>query len=887
MKARRSCKRWRLAAIAAAALHAGVATTAAVAAGSGRLPAGVRPISYELTLQPDVTHLTFTGSSLVSLLVEQPTVRLELNAVDLHVQDVRVDGVAVAQVQIVPAAQKMIVTLLRPLSRGRHRLAYRFSGKIARGPSGLFRLDAPDGRGEVRQSLFTQLESADGRRLAPMWDEPAFKASFALRAVVPRGLMAVSNMPATSRRLVDTAHELVTFAATPPMSSYLLFLGVGNFVRQTGREGPTEVGLVTAPEEAAKGALAMRAARQLLLFYNDYFAFPYPLPKLDLVAGPGNSQSFSAMENWGALFYFQRAILVDPALTSESDRLQVYTTVAHEMAHQWFGNLVTMRWWDDLWLNEGFAEWMQTKAAEHFHPEWSPGLAAFDDREEALRLDAASGAHPVVQKIVDVENATEAFDQITYDKSAALIRMLEAYVGEKAWRNGIRRYVRAHAFGNTASADLWRVFASRDVAAIARDFTEQSGVPLIEVASVTCRDGNSTIVLRQSRFALEPDRTGERRWHVPVVLRTLGSTSTSRSLVIGSEPQSIATPGCGAVLVNAGQQGYFRTAYGDAAFRAVRAQLREAPPVDQLGLLSDAFALALSGQAPPSQYLALAERIDAASDPYVQRQLGRAFGELYGLYDPGPARDAFVAYAQERLRPFLAHVGFEPDIHETAPRSVLREQLLITLGSLGDSQVIEEARRRFEAWQVGRGTIPAAIRRAMLTVLAVNANAADWTALRTMARSSRDAMEKLELFPLLGAARNPELAQQALNLALSDEPPATVAPLIVSRVAVLHPRLAFAFTMAHLQPILSAIEPADRAQFLSSLMLSATDRAAAQQLTEACVRSASEEGCGVARAAAERIVFRSRVKQARLPLVDAWLRAPSSPVAPQMEGPQQ
>ena len=270
--------------------------------------------------------------------------------------------------------------------------------------------------------------------------------------------MAVNNMPAASTTNVAGGLKRVTFQRTPQMSSYLLFFGTGDFsrIKKMAGESGTEVGIVMGRGNESKAQTALDAEAQILPYYNDYFGMKYPLPKLDNVAGPGQSQFFSAMENWGAIFTFERVLLDDPAVTTEGERQAIFGVEAHEMAHQWFGDLVTMAWWDDLWLNEGFASWMATKATKHFHPDWGSEFGAVGSREGAMGQDALVSTHPIVQQVRTVEQANQAFDGITYSKGQAVITQLEGYAGSDVWQRGIQGYVKAHAYRNTRTDDLWQ-----------------------------------------------------------------------------------------------------------------------------------------------------------------------------------------------------------------------------------------------------------------------------------------------------------------------------------------------------------------------------------------------------------------------------------------------
>jgi hypothetical protein len=288
------------------------------------------------------------------------------------------------------------------------------------------------------------------------------------------------------------------------MSTYLLFFALGDFERATAKVEGTELGVVTRRGAIDQARFALDSSKDILREYNDYFGVRYPLPKLDNIAGAGRSQFFGAMENWGAIFTFEYALLFDPASSTQHDRQEIFATAAHEMAHQWFGDLVTMRWWDDLWLNEGFASWMESRMTARLHPEWNTRLGAVGSRDGAMQRDSVATTHPVVQHIETVEQANQAFDEITYQKGEAVIRMLEAYVGENAWRSGVRSYMKAHAYGNTVSDDLWKQIekaAGKPVTAIAHDFTLQPGVPLIRVGEPELQQWQ-----RHHRGAADPGR---------------------------------------------------------------------------------------------------------------------------------------------------------------------------------------------------------------------------------------------------------------------------------------------------------------------------------------------------------------------------------------------
>ncbi len=586
-------------ALTALALSASVAAPAQPAPARAeiptQLPRSARPVKYSIEIVPDAANMRFSGRTTIDVRVLSTTNSLTLNAADLDIRSATVAG-RKATVRTDAAAQTATFTLPRALTPGTYKLDIAYTGKINSQASGLFALDYQGASGPKR-ALYTQFEAPDARRMFPSWDEPQFRTPYDLAVVVPAGQMAIGNMPERSREARPDGSALVRFGTTPAMSSYLLFVAVGEFDRIAKRTTDgTEVGVVTKKGDAEKGRYALDAEAELLPYYNTYFGQKFPLPKLDNVAGPGSSQFFGAMENWGAIFSFESILLVDPAITTDATRQSIYAVEAHEMAHQWFGDLVTMAWWNDLWLNEGFASWMASKATDHFHPEWQVLLGRLDGREQAIRLDAVRTTHPVVQNIATVDEISQAFDAITYEKGEAVITMLEDYVGEDAWRQGVRSYMAKYKFGNTVTDNLWTEVeraAGKPITAIAHDFTLQPGVPLIRVSGGACSGGTTQVALTQREFSRDNPNKKSLAWRVPVIAAVAGG-KTARTLVEGGSA-NVALPGCGAVVVNRGQTGYYRTLYAPELLSRIIAGYPTLEPADQIGLLSDNWGLGLAG----------------------------------------------------------------------------------------------------------------------------------------------------------------------------------------------------------------------------------------------------------------------------------------------------
>ncbi|HEX4741717.1 MAG TPA: M1 family metallopeptidase, partial [Caulobacteraceae bacterium] len=623
-------------------------------AGRVVLPATVVPDHYQVEVTPDARALTFTGHVRIDLTVRAPTDTITLNAADLVIDSARLEGeTAAPRIAYDAAVQTASFAFGHPIAPGPHVLDLAYHGKIYQQASGFFALDYVTAQGPKR-ALFTQFENSDARRFIPSWDEPGRKATFQLTVVAPAGEMAVSNMPVASTQALPDSRQRVAFAPTPKMSSYLLFLAVGDFERIHRMVDGVDLGVVVKRGDTGQAQYALDVESQILPWYNDYFGVRFPLPKLDLIAGPGQSQFFGAMENWGAIFSFERDLLIDPRLSTEADRQAVYIVTAHEMAHQWFGDLVTMALWDDLWLNEGFASWMEDKVTDHFHPEWKVWLQSLMAKQGVMQEDAREGTHPIITPVQNVLEASSEFDDITYSKGQAVIRMLEAYVGEDAWRAGVRRYIRDHAYGNTITDDLWAEMdkgAARPITRIAHDFTLQAGVPLIMETAAACQAGRTQLSLAQDHLAIDPDSTRARDWRVPVMAATLGGTPTG-SVIEGQSPLPMTIAGCAPAIINADQTGYFRTAYSPEGLSALRSAFPQLSPYDQLGVYNDTATLAYLGREPIAAFLELTARFAGFTpDPVV---MSAVVGRLSGLDDiyrglPGQAR--FRAFASMIIQP--------------------------------------------------------------------------------------------------------------------------------------------------------------------------------------------------------------------------------------------
>ena len=831
-------------ALAAPAFAQGSTPMGPAAGITTQLPRGAAPSHYVIEVTPDAANLKFTGKTAIDVTVSQSLPTLVLNAADLSFEDVTltpVGGQAVKGTAKVDAnAQTVTFDFGKPIAPGKYKLAVAYAGVINQQANGLFALDYTNNEGQSKRALFTQFEAPDARRFVPSFDEPSYKATFDLSAVVPTGLMAVGNMPVKSSTDLGGGKTRVTFGTSPKMSSYLLFFGLGELDRATKMAGNTEVGVITGKGNTGKAQLALDASAAILPYYNDYFGVPFPLPKLDNVAGPGQSQFFSAMENWGAIFTFERALLVDPRFTSEATKRRIYETVAHEMAHQWFGDLVTMAWWDDLWLNEGFASWMATKVTDKLQPDWEMLLTRVDGREAAMNLDSLATTHPVVQKIKTVDQVNQAFDAITYQKGEAVITMLEGYAGEDAWKAGIQAYMKAHAYGNTVTDDLWKAVegaGAKGLVSIAHDFTSQPGIPLVTVESAQCRGGQTVLSLTQGEYSRDRKDKAPLKWNVPVKAQTVGGEA--QRLILQGKGQ-ITLPGCGAYIVNAGQTGYYRSLYPQANVKALAKDFTKLSSIDQTGLLADNFALGLGGYQPVGLAMDLVDAVPATATPAVLAEVPGYLSNAYSMLENDKAAQGrVVAYSSHKLTPILSSIGYDAKAGEGPQVPVLRQALVSTLGDMGDKAVVAEANRRFAALSSDPQALDGPLRETWLAIIAKNADQATWDRLRAMAKGAKTDLEKSSTYALLGRARDEKLSAQALNLALTDEPGKTTSAAIISAVGYEHPMQAVDFVLAHRQQYEALIDVSARSQALGRLgggsadpaMVTKLDAYATQYLT--------------------------------------------------------
>ncbi|HJX24605.1 MAG TPA: M1 family metallopeptidase, partial [Chthoniobacterales bacterium] len=777
----------------------------------GKLPKQVVPTEYSIRIVPNLDKLTFAGSETVKLNVRSPVRQLVLNALELEIASAMLDGKALPKtaIKIDKKQELLAIALPSELSAGDHTLALDFSGKINQQGQGLFY--APyqeEGTGLKKMVLGTQFEATDARRFFPCWDEPSFRARFQLTAVVPENWLAVSNMPVEKEAKVEGGKE-VRFAMTPSMASYLNVFVAGELDLIESQAAGVQIRVIATKGKAEWGRYALESTAKILEYYNDYFGVPYPLPKLDQIALPGGFGG--AMENWGGITYFESSLLFDPQKSSEETKQDIFAVIAHETAHQWFGDLVTMAWWDNLWLNEGFASWMGTKCTAHFNPQWEVWLRTNEPRnptrrvgiakEQAMEGDARSTTHPIQQPIANEAEAATAFDDITYQKGQSFLRMLESFLGENAFRDGIRQYMAAHKYSNTTTADLWKSLtesSNKPVGEIAAAWTQQPGFPIVKVT----RAGNGEVSLAQERFTIHFPNAPALQWKIPLTYLTVGQAQPESRLMTGKTDNLQNIPADRTFKLNAEGAGNYRTQYDDTSWNLLLTSLPNLAYSDRVNLLSDSWALAEADRAPIALYLGLVEKLPSLTQAAEREQIITVFDYINRLFVGHADREKFQRYARTVLRPSFDDLGWSTKSGEAPTASTLRARLIAVLGELNDQEIIARCRERFQSDPTA---IPPDLRAATLDVVGRYADEATWNKLHELGLQTTNIEEKQDYYHALTHAIDSKLARKTLQITLTDELPTSRALFLVGKVARYsdHPEIAWEFAKANMKAILA------------------------------------------------------------------------------------
>jgi len=733
-------------------------------ANAQRLPDTVRPDHYSLVLTPDLKSATFTGSEKIDVQIQKPVDAITLNAIEIKFQSVkaRVNGKTLdATVTEDTEKEQATFNFHQQLPAGKLTLEIEYTGILNNELRGFYL-----SKTAKRNYAVTQFEPTDARRAFPSFDEPAFKATFDVTLIVDKGDTAISNTNIVS----DTAgpgadKHTIHFATTPKMSTYLVAFLVGDFQCTSGESDGVPIRGCATPDKVELTKYAVKAAEFVLHYYDTYFGIKYPMPKLDMIAIPDFEAG--AMENFGAITYRETDLLIDEKTASVNAKKNVAEVVAHEMAHQWFGDMVTMEWWDNIWLNEGFATWMENKPVAAWHPEWDIPQDVAEQLNSTMNYDAQRVTRTIRAKAETPDQINEMFDAISYGKAGAVLLMVENYLGEETFRKGVHNYLAAHMYGNATAEDFWNAQTAeshKPVDKIMESFVAQPGVPILSFSAPE----NGSVAVSQQRFFLNPSVKADRAqsWIVPVCMK---SSSASEDCEVLSAQQSLKTPQAPFFFANAEGKGYYRSTYPADVYANIVSNVETGlKPVERISLLGDVWAQVRADKMTVGDYLDLAGAVkDDTNASVISTALGEAATIDTRIASTDEERDALAAWVRKNFKPAYERLGEASD-SDTPEKKELRATLFAYLGTLGkDPDVIAQARQIAEKYLANPASVEATLAQTATGIAAINGDAAFFDQLQKTFETSENPQLQETALRLLAEFKDQSLEHRALDYTVS------------------------------------------------------------------------------------------------------------------------
>ena len=713
---------------------------------SVRLSKNATPIKYDIQIRPDLENFTFEGKEVITLFLTKKTKTLTLHSKELEIETARVEELF-GKISYDQKRDTVTFSFAKTLPVGKIKLMVFFKGILNDKMRGFYRSKYHI-LGKEHYLATTQFEATDARRAFPCFDEPAHKAVFHVSLIVLKGQTAISNTLPVSVSEHDSKYQIVKFAPTPKMSTYLLAFIVGNFEHiESKTKNGIKVRVFTTPGKKHQAKFALDCAVKTLEFYEKYFDIAYPLPILDMIAIPDFTAG--AMENWGAITYRESALLVDENHSSLSNKQWVALVIAHEIAHQWFGNLVTMEWWTHLWLNEGFASYIEYLAVDKLFPKWDIWTQfVTNELSTALRLDSLLNTHPIEIPVHHPDEIGEIFDEVSYSKGASVIRMLADYLGEKDFRDGLRYYLKKHSYKNTETLHLWQAFekvSKKPVAQIMHNWTSKGGYPV-----VTVETKNGKLNLSQKRFFLSAisqkkcrDRTS---WRIPATIDFQKSW----------------------MKVNIGEAGFYRTAYSKEFLERLKAPVEKKllSPSDRVSIVRDLFALAEAGIIPTTETLEFLPSYKDETNYTVWLELASGLSRLEQLLAKSGARKDLDELVVKLFSPLVKSLGWEKKKHDSHTDALLRSLAISRAGRAGNKKIIKEAKKKFISMQKGKHTNPD-IRGAVYSIVAKWGGEKDYKAMIKQYKKESMHEEKNRIGASLGDFTDPKILKKTCEFSFS------------------------------------------------------------------------------------------------------------------------
>lgn len=743
----------------------------------GRLPRSVLPKHYDLLLALNLPGEGYFGQVAIQMEIREATRTIVLHAVELKISNASLtigERSFSGSVSLDSESQTAAVEFSDPLTVGSGILRLSFAGCLNQQMKGLYEARVGDER-----YAFTQFEATDARRAFPCFDEPGFKATFAIAVEMPEHLDAISNMEPESQHVTSPQRKRVVFKVTPPMSTYLVALGVARLLGDETTIDGTRVAIYSRPELEELRGFAKDVMAGCLCRLNDYFDLKYPLAKLDLIGVP--DFAMGAMENWGAIFFRENRLLVDSSKASVNTLRGVANVITHEVVHQWFGNLVTMWWWDDLWLNESFATWLACKIVDDWKPEWQSWVDFARDKQVPLSIDALQSTRPISSRVRTAAEAEEMFDALTYEKGASVLRMLEQYLDEEKFRKGIREYIAAHQYANAAAADLWEALAKasgQPVSGIAHDWFTKPGFPMVRITSAA--GDFRQLVIEQRRHMADPQAAAESGpWAIPLCISYKDDDDVHLHRVLMNETRMEITLGASQagtprrvhwVYGNAREVGYYRTNHDPSIESALADSIDQLSAEERFGLLDNAWVFTQRGDRSIASFLDLTRRFRGHDTRIVVEALGGYLEVLSDRLLPASERGRFERYTADLLNPLADSLGWDPRPNEGDEAKLTRAAVLWALGSIARppsllAQMLERLNRYWGDSSVLDPTLAVPV----LRLGARNGDQARYQRYVEQYRASMTPEERDRYLVAFGDFSRTELTSEIFAFILSDE----------------------------------------------------------------------------------------------------------------------
>ncbi len=732
-----------------------------------RLPTNVTPQHYSLALEPNLKSATFTGKEEIEVTLAQPANSITLNAAQITFESVTITAggnTHTAKVSEDKTKEEVTLQATNQIPAGKATIKIRYTGILNDQLRGFYL-----SKTAKRNYAVTQFEPTDARRAFPSFDEPAMKATFSTTLIVDKGDMAISNTNVVSDKPGPAADKhTVRFATTPKMSTYLVAFLVGDFQCLSGSSDGVPIRACATPDKVQMGAYALQGAEFFLHYYDAYFGIMYPMPKLDMIAIPDFEAG--AMENFGAITYRETALLVDAKTASIASKKNVAIDVAHEMAHQWFGDMVTMQWWDNLWLNEGFATWMESKAVGAWKPNWHIQQDVALATDGVLNYDAGKVTRTIRAKAETPGQINEMFDGITYQKGGAVLDMTENYEGQEVFRQGVHKYLEAHMYGNATAQDFWTAqteTSGKPIDKVMGSFIAEPGVPLLKFAAP--QNGSTTAT--QQRFYLSPDvtATAPQTWTVPVCFKAgAGPEATPKCDLLAAAQQTLAIPSAGTFYANANAKGYYRTEYAPADYNKILSVIEaQLTPPERIGFAGNEWALMRSGRGNIADYMNLAAALRNDENSGVIEDVVGAIQAVDARIATPADRKLLAAWVRQQFRPAYDRVK-DVTASDSVEKRELRATLFGMLGEIGrDPQIIAEAQQLTQKYLANPGSVEPSLVRPAVFIATENGDGHLFDQLQQISQTSNNPEVQTTALFSLANFHDPALLHRALDYATS------------------------------------------------------------------------------------------------------------------------